>query len=171
MKTLALAVAVAGLGTAAAAKDFNFTVTSMMDEGDWIAPLVILDAAAAQGTLFDGSEMSEAFKLVATDGDPRPMNGTMPEAVAGLVYGTAGPPGVMFEGGETGTQDIFVPSTTLRFFAKDESCDDCIVSGVWDIAMGGGEFMLHSYSTGQADGSGKITLAREGVLKVTITEN
>lgn len=143
----------------------------MMDEGQWIAPLVILDAAAAQATLFDGSEMSEAFKLVATDGDPRPMNGTMPDAVAGLVYGTAGPPGVMFEGGETGSQDIFLPSTTIRFFAKDESCADCIVSGVWDIAMGGGEFMLNSYDTGQDEGTGEITLAKEGVLKVVITKN
>ena len=171
MNMLTLAAGFALAGSVAAADDFNFTVTNMLAEGNWIAPLVIVDAGLAEATLFSGGEMSEDFKFVAVDGDPRPMNGKMPEAVAGLVYGTAGPPGVLFEGGETGTADIFVPSSTVRFYAKDESCPDCIVSGVWDAAMGGTEIMLHSYSTGQDDGSGVITVHAENVMKVTIVEN
>lgn len=171
MKTLSLAACIALAGSVAHADDFNFTATSLLEEGTWLAPLIILDATLAEPTMFSGSEMSDLFKTVALEGDPRPMNSTMPEAIAGVVFGTVGPPGVMFEGGETGTADIFVPSSTIRFFAKDDSCPDCMVSGVWDIAMGGGELMLHSYSTGQTDGSGVISRYADNVMKVVITEN
>lgn len=171
MKTHILVTGMVLAGSAALANDYNFKVTNMLSQGQLVAPLVIVDAAAAEATLFSGSEMSDDFKLVAVDGDPRPMNGKMEEAVAGLVFGTAGPPGVLFDGGETGEADIYIPSTTIRFYAKDESCSDCIISGVWDIAMGGGELLLNSYTTGQEDGSGEIRLRSQGVLKVVMTKN
>lgn len=171
MKTFLMAAGLAVAGAAASADDYNFSVTNMMDEGSMIAPLVVLNATLAEPVMFSGNDMSDAFKTVATEGDPRPMNGDMPDAVAGVVLGDAGPPEVLIDGGKTFAMDMFIFGTTLRFFAKDESCADCIISGVYDIAMGGGEVMLHSFSTGQADGSGEITVAKENAVKVVITAN
>lgn len=171
MKKMMLAVGVALAGSAALADDYKITVTNMMDAGRMVAPLIVLDAGLAEATLFDGNKMSDLFKTVATKGDPRPMNGKMPEAIAGPVLGKSGPPGVLIDGGETASSDMFIPSTTIRFYAKDESCADCMISGVWDLAFGDGELMLHSYSTGQEDGSGEIKLANENVVKVTIKAN
>jgi len=171
MKTLMLAAGIALAGTAAVANDFKVTVTNMMEEGNMIAPLIVLDATASQPIMFDGFDLSDDFKAVATEGDPRPMNGKMPEAVAGAILGDAGPPGVLIDGGKTFEGDMIIFANTLRFYAKDESCPDCLISGVYDIAMGAGEVMLHSYDTGQDEGTGDITIARENVVKVVVTAN
>jgi len=171
MKTLMFAAGLALASTAAAANDFNFKVTNMMDEGSMIAPLVVLNATLAEPVMFNGNDLSEDFKTVATEGDPRPMNGKMPDAVAGVILGDAGPPGVLIDGGKTFEGDMIIFGTTLRFFAKDESCADCLISGVYDLAMGGGEVMLHSYDTGQDEGTGEITIARENAVKLMITAN
>jgi len=171
MKSVLYAAGLALVGGMASADDYNVEVTSMMEPGNLMAPLIVLNATMAEPVMFDGNDMSEAFKTVATEGDPRPMNGEMPDAVAGAILGDAGPPGVLIDGGTTFAEDMIIFGTTLRFFAKDESCADCIISGVFDIAMGGGEVMLHSYDTGQDEGTGEITVSRENVVKIVITAN
>lgn len=174
MKSLTLATGIAILaGSAATAADFNFTVTNMMAEGTLMAPLIVVDATRAEAIMFEGGKPSEAFVNTILTGDPRPMNGTMPDAVAGPVLGTSGPPEVLIDGGETASADMFIEASTLRFYAKaahDEG-DDTMISGVWDIATGGGELMLHRYDIGHTEGTGEITLVEENVVKVVITEN
>jgi len=153
------------------AGDFNFTVTNMMEPGKLTGPIIVVDAARAEATMFNGGKPSEAFTSMILNGDPRPMNGTMPDAVAGPILGTSGPPGVLINGGETASADMFIEATTLRFYARANFGDDWVVSGVWDIAMGGGEVMLHAYDIGSTEGTGKITVAQENVIKLVITEN
>lgn len=174
MKSVILGAGLAMLaGTASYAGDFKFTVTNMQPEGMMMAPLIIVDAGRAEAVMFDGDKLSAAFIDTILNGDPRPMNGTMPEAVAGPVLGKSGPPGVMINGGETAETDLYIEASTIRFYAKagygPES--DTVISGVWDIAMGGGELMLHSYDIGHSEGTNKITVAKENVVKVVITEN
>lgn len=175
MKSLALATGIAVLaGSTAMAADYNFTVTNMMEEGRVIAPLIVVDAAQADATMFDGGKLSDAYVTTILEGDPRPMNGTMPEAVAGPVLGTSGPPEVLIDGGETASADMFILANTLRFYAKagyDATDGDTVISGVWDIAMGGGTLMLHRYDIGHSEGTGEITLVEENVVKVVITAN
>jgi len=60
------------------------------------------------------------------EGDPRPMNGTMPDAVAGPILGTSGPPGVLLAPGETATADMFIFGNTIRFYAKGDYDEGCV---------------------------------------------
>lgn len=174
MKSLFFAVGVGMLAaTAATAADYNFTVTNLMDEGKMTAPLIIVDAARAESTMFDGGKLSEAFITTILKGDPRPMNGTMPNAVVGPVLGTSGPPKVWINGGETASADMWVEGSTLRFYAKGNygPNSDTVISGVWDVSMGGGTVLLHRYDIGHSEGTGEITLVQENAMKVVITEN
>ncbi len=174
MKSLLMAAVLAMLaGSMSSAQDYNITVTNMMDPGDIMAPLIVVDAVRANPTMFDGGKLSEAFTNTILTGDPRPMNGTMPMAVAGPVLGTSGPPGVLIDGGETASADMYIEASTLRFYAKGDYGEetDSVISGVWDIAMGGGTLMLHRYDIGHFEGTGEITLVEENAVKVVITRN
>lgn len=173
MKTVYAAVAFAALGAAPAmAQDYNITVTNNLDE--MIAPVIVLDALRASPIMFneDGT-MSDAFVTTVLEGDPRPMNGKMPEAVAGPVLGTSGPPGVLIGAGETASTDVFLIGTnTLRFYAKGSYTEgDYVISGVHDISMGGGTFGLNLYDIGNDEGTGEITQISEDAITVTITAN
>lgn len=174
MKTVFAAAALAVLaGAPAFAQDYNFTVTNMMGEGKTMAPLIVLDAAKSEPIMFSGGYLSEAFLNTVLTGDPRPMNGKIGAGVAGPVLGTSGPPGVLIAGGETAAADLFIESNTLRFYAKSAygEGEDKVVSGVWDISMGGGTLMLHSYDIGHSEGTKEITVAKENAVKVVITRN
>jgi len=173
MKTVYAAAAFAVLGAMPAmAQDYNITVTNNTDE--MIAPVIVVDALRASGIMFneDGS-LSDDFVTTILEGDPRPMNGKMPEAVAGPVLGTAGPPGVLIDGGETASTDVFLIGTnTLRFYAKGSYTEgDYVISGVHDISMGGGTFGLDLFDIGNDEGTGEITRLREDAVTVTITRN
>ena len=174
MKQFLLAAAATTIGTVSAhAADYKFTATNMMDAGHRIAPLVIVDAANAESTMFDLGKMTELYTNTVLRGDPRPMNGKMPTAVYGAILGKSGPPGVQIDGGETASVDFYVVGSTLRFFAKGSygEGEDTVISGVWDIAMGGGEVMLHRYDIGYSEGTGEITLVEENAVKLVITKN
>lgn len=173
MKTVYAAVAFAVLGTAPAmAQDYNISVTNNTDQT--IAPVIVLDALRASPIMFneDGT-MSDAFVTTVLEGDPRPMNGKMPEAVAGPVLGTSGPPGVLIASGETASTDVFLVGTnTLRFYAKGSYTEgDYVISGVHDISMGGGTFGLNLYDIGHDEGTNEITQIGENAVTVTITRN
>ena len=172
MKTLIAATAlVAGMASTASAQDYNVTVTNNSDT--IIAPIIVLDAVAAAPVMFDAEgNMSEAYVTTILEGDPRPMNGTMPEAVAGPVLGTSGPPGVLLAPGETASADMFIFANTLRFYAKggyDEG--DWLIAGVFDISTGGGTVLLNRYDIGHSEGTNEITMNAEGVVEVVITPN
>lgn len=172
MKTLIAATALAvGIAANASAQDYNVTVTNNSDT--IIAPLIVLDAVLAAPIMFDGEgNMSEAYVKTILEGDPRPMNGTMPEAVAGPVLGTSGPPGVLLAPGETASADMFIFANTLRFYAKggyDEG--DWVISGVYDLSTGGGTVLLNRYDIGHTEGTNEITMNAEGVVEVVITPN
>jgi len=173
MKTLFAAASLAVCAaTSAVAQDYNITVTNNLPEGV-IAPLIVLDAVKASPVMFneDGS-LSDAFISTILEGDPRPMNGTMPEAVAGPVLGTSGPPGVLIAAGETASADMFIFADVLRFYAKGDYTDgDTVISGVFDISMGGGTILLNRYDIGHSEGTNEITLVDEGVVEVVITPN
>jgi len=172
MKTLIAATAlVAGIATTASAQDFNITVTNNSDS--IIAPVIVLDAVQAAPVMFDAEgNMSEAYVTTILEGDPRPMNGTMPEAVAGPILGTSGPPGVLLAPGETATADMFIFANTLRFYAKgDYEEGDSVISGVYDISTGGGTILLNRYDIGHTEGTNEITLDAEGVVEVVIKAN
>ena len=172
MKTLMTATAIAvGLATTAFAQDYKITVTNNSDT--IIAPVIVLDAVKASPVMFkeDGT-MSDAYVKTILEGDPRPMNGTMPEAVAGPVLGKSGPPGVLLAPGETASADMFIFANTLRFYAKggyDEG--DWLISGVYDISTGGGTVLLNRYDIGHSEGTNEITMNAEGVVEVVITPN
>lgn len=172
MKTLIAATAlVAGIASTASAQDYNVTVTNNSDT--IIAPLIVLDAVKAAPVMFneDGT-MSEAYVTTILEGDPRPMNGTMPDAVAGPVLGTSGAPGVLLAPGETASADMFIFANTLRFYAKggyDEG--DWVISGVHDLSTGGGTILLNRYDIGHTEGTNEITMNAEGVVEVVITPN
>lgn len=173
MKTVYAAAAFAMLSVAPAmAQDYNITVTNNTDT--MIAPVIVLDALRASPIMFneDGT-LSEDFVNTILEGDPRPMNGKMPEAVAGPVLGTSGPPGVLLDAGETATTDVFLVGTnTLRFYAKGDYTEgDTVISGVYDISMGGGTFGLSLYDIGNSEGTNEITLVSEDAVTVTITAN
>lgn len=174
MKTIYAATALAVLSAAPAlANDYKVTVTNNSDKT--IAPLIVLDALGASKVMFneDGT-ISDAFRTTILEGDPRPMNGTMPEAVAGPVLGTSGPPGVLIAAGETASADMFIIGpNTLRFYAKGSYAPDTdtVISGVYDISMGGGTFTLNLYDIGASEGTNEITLIEEGVVSVTIAPN
>ena len=173
MKTVYAAMAFAALGAMPAmAQDYNITVTNNTDET--IAPVIVLDAMRAAPIMFneDGT-MSNDFVTTVLEGDPRPMNGKMPEAVAGPVLGTSGPPGVLIAAGETASTDVFLIGTnTLRFYAKGSYTQgDIVISGVHDISMGGGTFGLNLYDIGHDEGTNEITQIGENAVTVTITRN
>lgn len=173
MKTVYAAMAFAALGAMPAmAQDYNITVTNNTDET--IAPVIVLDALRAAPIMFneDGT-MSNDFVTTVLEGDPRPMNGKMPEAVAGPVLGTSGPPGVLIAAGETASTDVFLIGTnTLRFYAKGSYTQgDIVISGVHDISMGGGTFGLNLYDIGHDEGTNEITQIGENAVTVTITRN
>lgn len=174
MKTLFAAAALTALSAVPAlAQDYNITVTN--NSSGTIAPLIALDALRASEIMFneDGT-LSDLFRTTILEGDPRPMNGKMPEAVAGPVLGTSGPPGVLIAAGETASTDLFLIGTnTLRFYAKGSYGPDAdtVISGVYDISMGGGTFTLNHYDIGASEGTNEITLIEEGVVSVTITPN
>ncbi|MFK7877227.1 MAG: hypothetical protein AB8B71_15850 [Paracoccaceae bacterium] len=174
MKTVYAAAAFAVLGTVPAmAQDYNVTVTNNTE--NTIAPVIALDALLAAPIMFneDGT-MSDDFVTTVLEGDPRPMNGKMPEAVAGPILGTSGPPGVLIAAGETASADMFLIGTnTLRFYAKGNYGPDAdtVVSGVYDISMGGGTFTLNRYDIGASEGTNEITLVEEDAVTVTITLN
>ena len=173
MKTVYAAMAFAALGAMPAmAQDYNITVTNNTDET--IAPVIVLDAMRAAPIMFneDGT-MSDDFVTTVLEGDPRPMNGKMPEAVAGPVLGTSGPPGVLIAAGETASTDVFLIGTnTLRFYAKGSYTQgDTVISGVHDISMGGGTFGLNLYDIGHDEGTNEITQIGENAVTVTITRN
>lgn len=172
MKTLIAATALAvGIAANASAQDYNITVTNNSDT--IIAPLIVLDAVLAAPIMFnDDGTMSEAYVTTILQGDPRPMNGTMPEAVAGPVLGTSGRPGVLLAPGETASADMFIFANTLRFYAKggyDEG--DWVISGVYDLSTGGGTILLNRYDIGHTEGTNEITMNAEGVVEVVITPN
>lgn len=174
MKLSKIAASIALLATAPAfAADYNFKVTSMMPKGKLIAPLIIVDAAAAEPVMYKDGYLSDLFLETILKGDPRPMGMKLGAAVAGPVLGKSGPPGVQIDGGEVATNDLFVEANTLRFFAKGSygPGEDTVITGVWDISMGGGTLMLNRYDIGHSEGTKKITLVEEGVVKVEITEN
>lgn len=174
MKISMIAATAALLAAApAVAKDYKFKVTSMMPEGTLIAPLIVVDTALAEPIMFENGKISEAFKNTILQGDPRPMNGKIGDGVAGPVLGKSGPPGVLIAGGETAEADMFILSNTLRFYAKSSFNpeDDKVISGVYDITMGGGTIMLNEYDIGHTEGTNEITLVKEGVVKVEITAN
>lgn len=173
MKTVYAAMAFAALGAMPAmAQDYNITVTNNTDET--IAPVIVLDAMRAAPIMFneDGT-MSNDFVTTVLEGDPRPMNGKMPEAVAGPVLGTSGPPGVLIAAGETASTDVFLIGTnTLRFYAKGSYTQgDIVISGVHDISMGGGTFGLNLYDIGHDEGTNEITQIGENAVTVTIKRN
>lgn len=173
MKTVYAAMAFAALGAMPAmAQDYNITVTNNTDET--IAPVIVLDALRAAPIMFneDGT-MSNDFVTTVLEGDPRPMNGKMPEAVAGPVLGTSGPPGVLIAAGETASTDVFLIGTnTLRFYAKGSYTQgDIVISGVHDISMGGGTFGLNLYDIGHDEGTNEITQIGENAVTVTIKRN
>lgn len=173
MKTVYAAMAFAALGAMPAmAQDYNITVTNNTDET--IAPVIVLDALRAAPIMFneDGT-MSDDFVTTVLEGDPRPMNGKMPEAVAGPVLGTSGPPGVLIAAGETASTDVFLIGTnTLRFYAKGSYTQgDIVISGVHDISMGGGTFGLNLYDIGHDEGTNEITQIGENAVTVTIKRN
>jgi hypothetical protein len=174
MKTVYAAAAFAVFsGAPALAQDYNFSVTN--NSGGMIAPLIAVDAGRASATMFneDGS-LSDLFRTTILEGDPRPMNGKMPDAVAGPILGKSGPPGVMIAAGETASADMFLIATsTLRFYAKGSYGEkaDTVISGVYDISMGPGTFTLNHYDIGVSEGTNEITLIEEGVVSVTITPN
>lgn len=175
MKTVFAAAALAAISALPAmAQDYNVTVTNLMPEGNTIAPLIVVDAVAATPIMFneDGT-LSDLFVTTILEGDPRPMNGKMPEAVAGPVLGTSGPPGVMIAGGETASADMFIFSNTIRFYAKGSYGPDAdtVISGVYDISMGGGTVKLNRYDIGRSEGTNEITLVDEGVVEVVIKAN
>ena len=173
MKQLVAAASLAVCAaSAASAQDYNVTVTNNMTEGV-IAPLIVVDAVLASPVMFneDGT-LSAAFVDTILNGDPRPMNGTMPEAVAGPVLGTSGPPGVLIAAGETASADMFIFSNVIRFYAKgDYAAGDRVISGVYDISMGGGTISLNLYDIGNDEGTNEITLVQEGAVTVVITPN
>lgn len=174
MKAIAYAAGLAVCAAGAAqANDYNFTVTNLMAEGTLMAPLIIVDANLAEPIMFDAGKPSEAFVTTILEGDPRPMNGKIGAGVAGPVLGKSGPPGVLIDGGETASTDLFIEASTLRFYAKASfsTGEDIVVSGVWDIAMGGGTLMLNSYDIGHDEGTNKVTLVEEGVARLEITAN
>jgi hypothetical protein len=176
MKTVMVVAAIALLGVAPAlAQDYKFTVTNMLpeEESSLIAPIIVLDSALAEPFMFADGYLSEDFINTILDGDPRPMNGKIGAGVAGPILGQSGPAGVQIAGGETAEADLFVESNTLRFYAKGSYGDgsDQVISGVWDIAMGGGTLMLNRYDIGHSEGSNEITLVDEGVVKIVITAN
>lgn len=174
MKTVFAAATVAVFSAVSAmAQDYNVTVTN--NTGGTIAPVIALDALRAAPIMFneDGT-MSEDFITTILEGDPRPMNGKMPEAIAGPILGTSGPPGVLIAAGETASADMFLIGTnTLRFYAKGSYGPDAdtVVSGVYDISMGGGTFTLHRYDIGASEGTNEITLVEEDAVTVTIKAN
>ncbi|KQI68801.1 hypothetical protein AN189_07950 [Loktanella sp. 3ANDIMAR09] len=171
MKLAYITAAAAVFAMPAIAQDYKFTVTNN-SEFD-MAPLIVLDSALSDPLLFADGGLSEEFKGVALEGDPRPMNGKVGAGVAGPVFGTSGPPEVWFAPGETGSADMFIESNTLRFYAKLDYADgaDTIVSGVYDIAMGDGTIQLDLYDTGISEGTNEITRVAEGVVEVVIIEN
>ncbi|RPE72131.1 hypothetical protein EDD53_1274 [Pacificibacter maritimus] len=173
MKTLITAATLAVCAASAAtANDYNISVTNNMAEGV-IAPLIVVDAVKASPVMFtpEGG-LSEAFVTTILEGDPRPMNGTMPDAVAGPVLGKSGPPGVLIAAGETASADMFLFGDVIRFYAKGDYTDgDSVISGVYDISMGGGTVLLNRYDIGHTEGTNEITLVDEGVVEVVITAN
>lgn len=173
MKIALAAAAAALIAGPALANDFNIKVTSMLPEGKMIAPLIILDATLAEPFLFTDGYLSEDFVTTVLEGDPRPMNGKIGAGVAGPVLGKSGPPEVLINGGETAETDLFIESSTIRFYAKGSYGPgaDTVISGVYDLAMGGGTIMLNRYDIGQSEGTNEITLVDEGVVKVVITAN
>lgn len=160
-------------GSAAMAQDYNFEVTSMLPEDRLIAPIIVLDDKLSDAFLFTDGYLSEDFVNTVLAGDPRPMNGKIGAGVAGPVLGTSGPPGVQIKGGEVAVTDLYIEANTLRFYAKGAYGEgsDTVISGVWDIAMGGGTLMLNEYDIGHSEGTNEITLVQEGVVKVVITRN
>jgi len=174
MRTVFAAAAFAAIAAVPAmAQDYNVSVTN--NSGGTIAPLIAVDALRASAIMFneDGT-LSDAYRTTILEGDPRPMNGKMPEAIAGPVLGTSGPPGVLIADGETAVADMFLIGTnTLRFYAKGSYGPDAdtVISGVYDISMGGGTFTLNHYDIGASEGTNEITLIEEGVVTVTITAN
>ena len=46
-----------------------------------------------------------------------------------------------------------------------------MISGVYDISMGGGTISLNLYDIGNNEGTNEITLAQEGAVTVVITPN
>jgi len=175
MKTIFTAAAFAVLGAVPTfAQDYNVTVTNLMPEGKIIAPIIVLDDALSQPFLFnEGGGLSEDFVTTILEGDPRPMNGKIGAGVAGPVLGKSGPPGVLINGGETATTDLYLLSNTLRFYAKAGYApgSDYVISGVFDIAMGGGTVFLNRYDIGHNEGTNEVTLVEEAVVKVVITPN
>lgn len=167
----AAALAVCAASTAVA-QDFNFTVTNNLPEGV-IAPLIVLDAVKAGPVMFnDDGTMTEAYIATILEGDPRPMNGTMPDAVAGPVLGTSGPPGVLIAAGETASADMFIFANVLRFYAKGDYTEgDTVIQGVYDISAGPGTILLNRYDIGHNEGTMEMTLVDEGVVEVVITAN
>lgn len=174
MKTFFAAVTVALFSAMSAmAQDYNVTVTNNTD--GTIAPVIAVDALRAAPIMFnENGTMSEDFVNTILKGDPRPMNGKMPEAIAGPILGTSGPPGVLIAAGETATADMFLIGTnTLRFYAKGSYGPgaDTVISGVYDISMGGGTFTLNHYDIGNSEGTNEITLIAEDAVTVTIKAN
>lgn len=173
MKTFIAAAAMAVCAASTAnAQDYNFTVTNNSTGGD-IAPLIVLDAIKASPVMFtEEGAMTEAYVTTILEGDPRPMNGSMPDAVAGPVLGTSGPPGVYIANGETATADMFIFGNTLRFYAKASYDDgDHVVQGVYDISAGPGTILLNRYDIGNDEGTNTLTLVEEGAVEVVITAN
>ena len=156
------------------AQDYNVTVTNLMEPGNTIAPLIVVDAVLASPFMFneDGT-LSDDFVATILEGDPRPMNGKIGAGVAGPVLGSSGVQGVLIDGGETATTDMFIMSNTLRFYAKGSygEGEDTVISGVHDIATGGGTILLNRYDIGHSEGTNTITLVDEGVVRVVITPN
>jgi len=173
MKTLITAAALAACAASGAiAQDFKFTVTNNMAE-DVIAPLIVLDAVKAAPIMFtEEGGLTEAYISTILEGDPRPMNGKMPDAVAGPVLGTSGPPGVLIGPGETASSDMFIFANVLRFYAKGDYTEgDTVIQGVYDISAGPGTVLLNRYDIGHDEGTMKMTLIDEGVVEVVITAN
>jgi hypothetical protein len=173
MKRTAAAIFLAVMSASSAlAQDYKFSVTNQREEGHYMAPLVIVDAAISEPFLFTDGKLSPEFVAAILDGDPRPLNARIGAGYAGPVLGkfNGGP---HIGGGETAEADYFITANMLRFYAKGGygEGEDTLITGVWDIATGGGEVMLNLYDIGHSEGTNKLTLVKEGVARLVITPN
>ena len=175
MRTALLAFGVvAGLGSTAAAQDFNFSITNLREEADhYMAPLVIADDALAEPFLFAGDYITEDFIGAILDGDPRPLNAKIGAGYAGPILGNRNGEGPQIAAGETAAADYFITSPRLRFYAKGgySEGEDTVITGTWDVTAEGGEVMLDLYDIGHDEGRQELVMVREGVARLVITPN
>lgn len=172
--TLLAAGVLAVLGSAAAAQDFNFSITNLREEADhYMAPLVIADDALAQPFLFADGYLTEDFIGAILQGDPRPLNAKIGAGYAGPILGNRNGQGPHIAAGETAVADYFITSPRLRFYAKGGygEGEDTVITGTWDVTAEGGEVVFDLYDIGHDEGRRELVMVREGVARLVITPN